>query len=102
VTGEVIAGREVPNPEDSSFFSGIRYSVRVAKTFKGSVPKVVEVWSENSSGRFPIEIGETYLLFLYDAQGQLCADNCGNSGRLSETHDALSAVQTIVDKASKH
>jgi hypothetical protein len=54
------------------------------------------VFSENSSGRFPMQRSERYLLFISrDVEDQLVIDNCGNSGRLSEKAEALRAVRTL-------
>jgi hypothetical protein len=91
--GRVIAGRAVPESKD--YLEGTVYSVRVEEVLHGEVPDTVEVFSENTSGRFPMDVESRYLLFVYRNLGRVMVDNCGNSGPLSSTTEVLKAVRRL-------
>jgi hypothetical protein len=50
--------------------NGVRYTVRVDEVLRGRPPKTVLLFSENSSGRFPMQVGTKYLLFVYRDHGR--------------------------------
>lgn len=60
--GRVTAAKAVP--EAKPFDEGTRYKIQVKKTFRGRPGHTLTVFSENSSGRFPMNIGVDYLVFL--------------------------------------
>jgi hypothetical protein len=95
VVANVVSERVVPDPEDSELSAGTLYPVRIEKLFRGTPRKQVDVWSENTSGRFPMENGKSYLLFLYEDEHQLSADGCGNSGLVSEKRQVLATLETL-------
>jgi hypothetical protein len=64
IVGKMISSRGVL--ESGGFVRGAFYSIRVAEVLKGSLSKTVEVYSENSSGRFPMQIGVSHLVFAYE------------------------------------
>jgi hypothetical protein len=80
----VISERQVPEERGSGALDGTLYTLRIQESFRGQARGRLAVFSENSSGRFPMEKGGTYIVFLYDQGGRLSADNCGNSGVVSE------------------
>ncbi len=93
ITGEVIAQRPVAG--SAPHLDGVVYTVTVETIYRGDVPGSVEVFSENSSGRLPMERQRRYLLFIYREAGRLLVDNCGNSGPIVEKADVLHAVEKI-------
>jgi hypothetical protein len=99
IVGKVISTKDVS--ESGGFISGTFYSIRVTEVLKGSPPKTVELYSENSSGRFPMEFGTSYLIFAYKdsferIEGKhLAIDNCGNSGTLKQSKKALVTVRKL-------
>ncbi len=93
IVGTVVSERATG--ETKNFLEGMTYTVRVDETLRGLVGKTVELFSENSSGRFPMEKGKTYLLFIYQAIDRLAADNCGNSGLLTEKKSVLASVRQL-------
>jgi hypothetical protein len=78
-------------------YEGTQYTLRVEQLFKGRARKTVVLFSENTSGRFPMDVGEKYLVFVYRSEYKhraiFAVDNCGNSGRLSEKPDVLGQVE---------
>ena len=91
--GRVSGHRAVP--ESDGYYEGDGYTVRVRELFRCNVPESFEVFSENSSGRFPMQVKRAYLLLLYRERGRLMVDNCGNSGALGESGAAVDTVRQL-------
>src|SRR6267378_5328355 len=80
LTGKVVAERTVPE-------SGRR-----------KAGQSLDVFSENSSGRFPMQPSESYLLFIHLDTDRLAVDNCGNSGPVSARAETLRAVRALASR----
>ena len=93
VTGAVVGERVTPEPKGR--YEGVTYTVKLQDPFRGRVSPTFELFSENSSGRFPMIKGMECLLFIYDYGDVLAVDNCGNSGLLTERHKELHAVRDL-------
>jgi hypothetical protein len=96
--GHVVS--EEPEPEDPPrYLEGTTYTVRVDEVLRGKPSPTLRLFSENSSGRFPMEVGGKYLLFLHrDPRERDGVDNCGNSGLVAERAEALQTVQRLRSK----
>lgn len=94
----------VPLPEspDGYFLAGDEIKIRITKVFKGRPAKFLEVFSEHSSGGFPLKLNMSYILFLSQEDGRLGADNCGHSGLVKNSRSVLDAVQAISTQALAH
>ena len=98
--GKVISAREV-SVESQAVTGGTFYSVAVQEVLKGAPPKTVQLYSENSSGSFSMEVGVQYLVFadygvFEGITGQYPAvNNCGNSAPLSQAKKALAIVRKL-------
>ena len=102
--GRVLSEHAVPDPEDPQSFAATIYSIRIEESFRGSHRGTIELYSENTSGRFPMDKGQKYLLFVYRQQGRLSADYCGNSGLLAEKAEVITHVRQFAkqhDRAQK-
>jgi len=97
--GTVISQQDVPAREKYFDQDGVMYTVRVDELLRGRQPQRVRLFSENSSGRFPMRVGIKYLLFVYRDHGRTIVDNCGNSEIYSKTSPVLLAVRKL--KAQK-
>lgn len=98
IIAKAIAERRLPDPEDPEGFAATLYKVRIDESFRGELRGVVELYSENSSGRFPMEMNKKYILFVYASEGYLVADNCGNSGLMDEKASVVTAVRELARK----
>ena len=49
-------------------YLGTSFDVEVLETFNGPAPKRVRLFSENSTARFYIEIGDEHLLFMDESE----------------------------------
>jgi hypothetical protein len=98
--GKVTSARDVA-VRSTAITGGIFYSVEVVEVLKGSPSHSLQLYSENSSGRFPMEIGAQYLVFaeygvFEGIRGrQLAINNCGNSTPLPEGNKALETVRRL-------
>jgi hypothetical protein len=98
--GKVISAREV-SVQSQAITGGTFYSVAVEEFLKGTPSKTVELYSENSSGRFPMQVGMRYLVFadygvFEGVSGRHPAiNNCGNSAPLSKAQKALATVRKL-------
>jgi hypothetical protein len=93
IKGTAISSQHVP--PGGEFFAATVYNIRVDQTFKGTVPKTLHYYTENDSGRFNLDVGTPFLLFLkpmpadYEdrkiAPGAFLVNyNCGQSRPWSE------------------
>jgi hypothetical protein len=93
VIAHAITEQEIP--ESSKFeFGGIRYVVAVDEVLKGTPRSRITLTYQRDSGRFPMDHGKSYLLFVTPSRDGLGASNCGNSGetaRLAEVLDRIRA-----------
>jgi hypothetical protein len=81
-------------------YLGAYYDIQVHRAFKGAPPPRLRVFSENTTARFWLKIGDDYLLFVdegtFDVIGnQLTVDTCGNSADIAHAHNALCQVQKL-------
>lgn len=75
--------------DDPDGISAIRYRVARLRLLGGRAPATFDLTSENTSARFPMEVGGRYLLYLQrDRAGRYCVDACGNSRPLVGKHAA--------------
>ena len=94
--GKVVSSKRIMDKDGS--IQGTLYVVRVEELLKGSPPEDVQIYDENSSGRFPMRASRKYLLFAYEDTFEgvagfcLAINNCGNSGTLSRAKKELVMV----------
>ena len=93
-TGTVVSVQEWPKPEASP--GGWFYRLKLTKSYRGPSPDLVEIFTGNDTGRFPLEKGKSYLIFAYKNNGVLNIDNCGNSGELSKAGEAIQQIESLV------
>ena len=88
-------------PWGFDLYAGAYYDVRVQRSLKGAAPTHLRLFSENSTARFWLKHGVSYLLFISGARFdppmryQLTVDTCGNSGTLTATRRTLRKVQLL-------
>lgn len=98
LVGKVTAKKAVAESRD--YYEGDEYTVQAQEIFKGVPPNPLLIFSENSSGRFPMEVGSTYLLFIHEEMNRYQVSNCGNSGLLSKEKDTLNEIKLLIDLSS--
>ena len=87
-------------------YSGARYRVTVLRQYKGVRRHALTIFSENSTGRTPLDDSTKYVVFLYPAardgegrKGELVIDYCGNSGPLSQADGLLPMLDRLAPGA---
>lgn len=92
-TGTVIGVRN--DPPDSSDSLGWFYRLGVLRNYRGSAGRTIEVYTENASARYPLELGRSYLLFAGKLGDRLEITCCGNSAYLEEAGDKIRQIEQI-------
>jgi hypothetical protein len=92
-TGTVISVREWPKRQASP--EGWFYRLRLTKSYRGSSQDVIEIFTGNDTGRFPLEKGQSYLVFAHKRNGILNIDNCGSSAELSKAGEVIRQIESV-------
>jgi hypothetical protein len=88
--GTVISARDEPSMRKGDVApEGWIYRLTVQRLFRGPNSKIIEVYTENASARFPLEVGKQYLLFAERFRGRLVIEGCGNSALVSEAKQSI-------------
>jgi len=90
IIAEVISKTKVVDKED--FISAYSYQLRSIDCLKGKCPEELTVVDENDSGRFDMEKGNQYLLFIKNLKS-IDIDNFGFSGLVSEKQDLIKQLK---------
>jgi len=83
---------------------GTNYRVEVERALRGQPKHQITIFSENSSGRFPLDNGERYILFVgrevVEAfpRAVYTVSYCGHSGHLPESQHVLREVQRLAKR----
>jgi hypothetical protein len=92
--GTVTGQQHVPAPSPLEP-DGTTYVLKVDEVLRGKVEANVSVFSENSTGRFPMRVGTQYLLFVNREGERTVVDNCGNSEALKANSPTLAVVRRL-------
>lgn len=100
VVARVQSARNVQDdPDDPAGISATLYRLAVHERLRGTPPRGLELRSDNTSSRFPMERGPRYLLFIQTAQGGAhYVDACGHSGALPQASGALAQARELASK----
>jgi hypothetical protein len=96
--GKAVKKRTISESADGYFLDGTAYKVVPMEIYKGEIQASFNLFSENSSGRFPMLLNEEYLLFVYRDHGRIMVDNCGNSNLISNAKKAVAGVARLSGK----
>lgn len=96
-TGTARFVRRVVDPNDPEGYVATVHEIQVREIFRGRIAKRLYVVNANTSTRFPLDEGTTYLLFLQrDANGErYFVDNCGHSARVDEARKLLLPLRNM-------
>jgi hypothetical protein len=96
--GKAVKKRKTPESADGYFLDGNTYRVVPTHIYKGKIKANFDLFSENSTGRFPMLLDQEYLLFVNADHGRLMVDNCGNSDLVSHARKAVAQVVRLSGK----
>lgn len=97
VTGKVVRGQVLR--EDASDPQGVTahlWTVRSIRQLQGRAPRLLTLRVENTSGRYPMQLGEEHLLFLTRDDKHFLVSGCGNSSALPQGMAVLTRVQAML------
>lgn len=82
-------------------YLGANYRVRVSRVFKGQPTRLLTIFSENSTARTPMAVGEDYLIFVFNGHDDLghavlVSSNCGNSGVLRHRANEVRQLTRLI------
>jgi hypothetical protein len=99
--GEVTKSRYLKeDPTDPDDITAYIYTIRVLRPLKGRVPKLIELRSENDSGRYLMKEGERHLLFISSEGQHFVVDSCGNSSSLPKGNAVLQQVEATLARSA--
>ena len=99
LTGKVIGLRRVGAHD--GFFDATNYRVALVTPYKGKPPKTLTIYSSNTTARFDMDVGKTYLLFVNRTWGRYDIDNCGWSDELSQSGPQLRELDHRAEFANR-
>jgi len=97
-TGKVLSERAEMSEalsDGDRFTNGWWYSIQVSKVFLGQKKDVIEVYTENSSGRLRLEVGQEYLVFAITYNNGLEICYGGNTELLSKSKQKIEQLEQI-------
>lgn len=92
--GRVLSTRTTP-AQGEQFDEGWTYEMNVLRMFRGPTGKTISVFTENNSGRLPLDNGKTYILFATKGQGRFVIGYCGHSALLSQAADTVKELDKL-------
>jgi len=94
----VVSRLDESSPDDPQGIEDTLYTVRVLDIFKGKPGPSLKIRSENTSSRFPMDVGKKYLLFITNDGQAHFVDSCGRSGLLKDRAMELEALRKQVSR----
>lgn len=88
----------------SNGVGGVNYGIKVEKSFRGILSKTFSVFSEDSSGRFPMIHGQKYLLFIESEkveafrQSVYTVNSCDHSEQFASFSQVLNEVNLLAKR----
>jgi hypothetical protein len=99
VIGIVMTAKDITgDPGDPGGITSTIYTLKVTQVLSGRSRSQIRLVSDNTSSRFPMDVGKSYILFVQSKGSELFVDSCGNSGALPE---ASSVVEKVRDAKSR-
>jgi hypothetical protein len=97
VIGRVESEREVPPPPGDEY-PGTEYRLKVLEILRGEPQSDINLFSEHTSGAFPMDVGATYLAFVQRDKKVAFIDYCGNSGRAEKSQALVRELRATSGK----
>jgi hypothetical protein len=92
VDGLVLSKKTISIPDDPVGYAATLYKIKLLRIFKGKFNKNIILYSENTSSRFDMDVGQRYIIFAQNSDAGLFVDNCGNSKQIKKSSDVISKI----------
>jgi len=100
--GTVISRFIVVDPvEDPEGYEAEIFKFKIEQTLSGNPKKEIFLYNENNSGRFPMEVGKKYFIFVSTGKNGYWVDSCGNSDEFKTSSNVIAKVKKLLNKAHK-
>ena len=99
VVGKVTSRRIVVDSEsDPEGYEAEIFQVSVESVLRGRPPKYVmgqylSLFNFNASSRFPMAVGEKYLLFVSSGSDGFWINSCGNSAEFADSQETIRLIK---------
>jgi len=97
VIASVESEREVPPPRGGEY-PGTEYELKIREVLRGKPGREVRLFSEHTSGAYPMDVGSTYLAFIRRRDGVAFIDYCGNSGKVTASQKLIRELRAAAGK----
>jgi hypothetical protein len=94
-SAEVIDEKSIMGLQNTS--DATVYGLRIIEVFKGDTQETIVAYSHNDSGRFPMILGENYLIFSDKSDSPIFINSCGNSTLIDKKNRKIEEVRDIVE-----
>lgn len=100
--GKVTSRKIVVDPtEDPEGYEAELFQVEIGKVLYGTPPGYMvkgylTLHSINTSSRFNMDVGESYLMFVSESSDGFYINSCGNSGAVIKSKEIIKTIQKIV------
>lgn len=84
VVGRLVGSKSLASADDPQGIEATEYTIEVIRFFKGKAGQRISLRSENTSSRFNMRTGYSYILFIESDGEANFVDPCGSSGELSQ------------------
>lgn len=100
VIGTVSSRLIVVDPvEDPEGYEAEIFKFKIEEALSGNPKKEIRLYNENNSGRFPMEVGKKYFIFVRTGDDGYWVDSCGNSEEYYKSAKIISEVKKLLKKA---
>jgi hypothetical protein len=97
--GKVISQRQIELHDGG--FDATLYRVAVTQSFQGAPTTPLTIYNSNTTARFDMDVGKSYLLFVLASGKYFVVDNCGWSDEVSEAKPALKELEHRADFSTR-
>lgn len=89
--GKVISQRQIELHDGG--FDATLYRVAVTQSFKGAPTTPLTIYNSNTTARFDMDVGKSYVLFVLASGKYFVVDNCGWSDEMSVSGPVLKELE---------
>lgn len=95
LSGTVTHGRLIREAGDPDGYVATVYTLTVDRSWRGAARRTIEVYSVNTTARFPMRVGDRMFLFVRRSRDGETVNGCGNSGVYADTRAARARVAEL-------
>jgi hypothetical protein len=98
IIGIALSKQKISSSDDPLGYIATLYTIKPLRIFKGNPQSKFIIYSENTTARFPMNIGEEYIIFVQKPNDILIVYNCGHSGLVNDSAGVIEKVKALSKK----